>query len=303
MKTSIRETGLKKLSASWGNWTARGLGALVIILVLSGPALAVGIDLGLAGPSQWALLALGDGDVTVQFSTVNGLVNDVGIVGPSSGTISFTTSFSSVPGTIYEGTGVTNANVLSTRGPLVQPADTMLAAAKADALNYAEMYKNTPVTDLLLTDIDLSGFQTLTVTGAMGQNVYNLTNFRMQGFPTLTITGPVGSTFVFNISDIFDLGAGTLNLGPTISPQDVLFNVTGSTDVSIGLNDFQGLVLAPLSNVEISGANWTGEVIAGKDLTLNFANTFDPVPLPGSVLLLGTGLLGLGLLGRRRQRG
>ncbi|MEJ2225782.1 MAG: hypothetical protein P8X49_11690, partial [Syntrophobacterales bacterium] len=93
MKTTVRKTGWRKLlldlvrlptlllrpsparevqraSPSRNRGLVAGvLGAWLILLVLSGPALANSIDLGLAGPSQWALLALGDGDVTVQFST------------------------------------------------------------------------------------------------------------------------------------------------------------------------------------------------------------------------------------------
>jgi len=326
MKTTVRKTGWRELlldlvrlpklllrpspaqgaqraSPSRGRRLTAGLlGAWLIILALSGSAVANSIELGLAGPSHWALLALGDGNVNINSSTVDGLVNDVGIVGPSSGTISFSTTSSSVPGTIYEGTGVTNHNSSSTRGPLVQPADTILDAAKADALYYAEVYKNTPVTDPF-SDIDLTGFTSRTVTGAAGQNVYNLTNFRMQAFNTITITGPPGATFVFNISDALNLGAGTLNFGPTVSPQDVLFNVTGSTDVYIAIKAFQGLVLAPLANVTLNGTNWTGEIITGKQLTINLTDAYNPVPLPASALLLGSGLLGLGLLGWRRKRG
>jgi hypothetical protein len=178
MRAAFRKTRQRPLLAKCRRLLAGVLGALVLLWALSGSALAVCIELGQAGPSHWAFLGLGDGNVTMTTATVNGLVNEVGIVGPLSGTISFTTTLSVVPGTIYEGTGVTNLNVLSVRGPLVQPADALLNAAKADALYYAEVYKNTAATDLL-TNIDLSGSSTLNINGNAGLDVSDLTHFQL----------------------------------------------------------------------------------------------------------------------------
>ena len=61
------------------------------------------------------------------------------------------------------------------------------------------------------------------------------------------------------------------------------------TDVSVQINCVGGL-LAPLTNVAITDSFWTGEVIAGKNFVLIAAGISNPIPLPGSVLLLGTGL-------------
>jgi choice-of-anchor A domain-containing protein len=303
MKLLIRIYGIRKLIRSRNKWMGRGLSALIIMLLLSGPALAVGIDLGQAGPVTWNTLELGGGNVTMNVNTIAGTQKSIGIVGPPAGTITFTATGSTFTGTTYEGTGVTNSWISSSTGPLVQPADTLLNAAKADALSFATVYKNTPATDPL-NNINLTGTQTMTVTGTTGLNVYNLTDLKMQDTTLLKITGPVGSTFVFNISGTFNITSGSLSLGPGVSPDDILFNVTGSTDVLISSVIFRGLLLAPQVNVGINHASWIGEVIAGKNLTLDHStvnNPTDTAPLPASILLLGSGLLGMGLFGWRKK--
>jgi hypothetical protein len=44
-------------------------------------------------------------------------------------------------------------------------------------------------------------------------------------------------------------------------------------------------------------------IVDGKDYNTSFSGTIYVIPIPGSVLLLGTGLMGLALLGLRRRKG
>jgi hypothetical protein len=129
MKIFIRINRIRKLFKSRSKWMGGGLSALVIVLLLSAPALAVGIYLGQAGPLYWNTLELGGGNVNMDVNTVAGIQKTIGIVGPPAGTITFTASGSSFTGTTHEGTGVTNSWSTSSTGPLVQPADTLLNAA------------------------------------------------------------------------------------------------------------------------------------------------------------------------------
>jgi choice-of-anchor A domain-containing protein len=281
--------------------------ALPLIIGLSCPvasANSISFDLGQAGPDQWAFLALGGGPVLLS-GTVSGPVSDVGFVSPAAGTKMFSITAGYVQGNIYEGsTNITNiwpgaATPPTPAAPIID--DAKLNAAKADALAASTFYGAKSATPGFPTTINQT-WGNLVIAGGPGENVLNLTQFSQFG-GTITFTGGPTTYFVVNIAGTFARFGGHLEFGPDISPHDVLFNVTGTRAVDI-LNDTQGVLLAPYSKFYIKAATWTGEVIAGDQLSVMAGEVVNVhTPVPPSVFLMGTGLLGFGLLGWRRKKG
>ncbi len=131
----------------------------------------------------------------------------------------------------------------------------------------------------------------------------------------LTISGGANDWIILNVDgDIVLTSGGGIALTGGIPANHVLINVEGTHDVTlIGHNPLpivNGTILAPnfgqfinLSPAIVNGAIIGYEISTSSGPIIN-GNPFvaDPVPLPPSVLLLGSGLLGLGLLGYRRKR-
>lgn len=149
--------------------------------------------------------------------------------------------------------------------------------------------------------------------GTSALQVFNITGSALSTstyYSFITNNIPIGTTLLFNVS-----GASvTMNGGTNIfyTGQDlnynVLFNFYEATSLTIQSIAVPGSILAPYASVTANNGNIDGTIIAaswtgGMELhNVPFESTSsspDPVPEPSTMMLLGTGLIGLAGLARR----
>jgi PEP-CTERM motif len=277
--------------------------------------------------SNYALLFEGGGTNTLQITnvTVNGNVGvggagQVTIGGPATvnGSIDFAAAEACTPNCAQ----FSNNNAADVfGGPHYSVSAVTSALSTVNALN-------TTLGAEAGTSININGNTTINVSAgvldASGNRVFTVTGFNTTNSNVLTINGDAaGNNVVLNfigLSANFNnqvrlvglssdqvlynfVGGSGLTGGPTLQINDNLSNNT--PNCSLGQFCVQGIFLDPNGAVSITNANVVGRVFGGDTHDFQYvsgsaiAAPTTVVPEPGTLALLGPGLLALGSFLRR----
>ena len=280
-------------SAAWFLLSARPPGCL-----------ALPVDMGIAGPSYWTVVQTGGGTITVtppvsksgkrkkSNRTVATSAPPIGIMGnvavAQGGQIS--DSGDQFEGDLYlgddasaqfSGTYANNSPVSGivhmSNGSTISPStgysfnntssglQPMLDQVRLDAMNASTASLALSPTSTL-NQISLNRRKTLTLSAG----VYDLTSLKLT-HATLTLSG--SGSFVFNISSTFALKSAQILLANGATESNVLFNYTGTSDVTLsagrrGTSVLHGIILAMNANVNLAQGLVVGEIISGRNITV-----------------------------------
>lgn len=259
---------------------------------------ALPVDLGSAG--SWSVFETGSGTVNVSGAapakarkgkhavavsntTQSSVVGNVGTAGGghinamgaelsgdlylgNNASAQFSGSYSGnrpVTGTVHMGEGATVSPNYSLSNVSDGPQG-LLSQARADAMS-ASAAASALTPSSALTQMNLKGKSV-----TLDAGVYNLSSLNLNK-STLTLSG--SGSFVFNISSAFALKSAQILLAGGATEANVLFNYTGTSDLTLSGNRksgsvLHGIILALNSKVNLAAGLVVGEVISGKDISI-----------------------------------
>ena len=258
-----------------------------------------GIDLGVAGPGSWGVLALGGSDASgfgsratsVQFAGappyggISGSTANLGIAG----TGRLQASSVSIDGTYFKGslTGTdsishttiyggiqTGPDVDSNLASAASAASAGLAAARALPCNMGALC-NTALTSSMAIDPVYPG----------GQNVVVVTSIRLGNRANVTLGGSPGTNWVVIVAGNLTLNSASISLAYGLTPLNGLLVVNGDVSTSGGLNNesaIDGVLIVPTGTAHFSPGMINGEMITGGNQVAfaSGASVSTPGPVP-----------------------
>ncbi|HEV7925800.1 MAG TPA: hypothetical protein VGR14_10605 [Verrucomicrobiae bacterium] len=239
------------------------------------------VELGAAGPQNWAVLDQGNFSISDPTGYVTGNIGDVRGNVSTGGSAGVTGSVYLGSAASYSGPAPSGGTVINSSLPGLDLASANTAALYYDSLNLHANFTSAPSA------------------GTVAAGVYNITGGWSPSGGTYNLTA--GQVYVFNISGGNFAPSGAFTLHDS-TPWDVIINVSGNGNVQSSGGGgtwptLDAILLTQGGNIQLTPGQVNGEIIAaGPNSQINIAsrgavNGVTPVPEPrtfiaGALLLL-----------------